>query len=240
MVRIAALGDLHYSKATQGTWHPLFAQIQEHADLVLLCGDLTDYGSVEEGQMLARELESGLKIPIVAVLGNHDYEGGHAADIRAALAQARVQILDGDSCEVLGIGIAGTKGFAGGFGRGTLGAWGEPAIKTFVQEAVNEALKLESALARLRTQKRIALLHYAPIRATVEGEPTEIYPWLGTSRLEEPLDRYPVAAVFHGHAHGGSIEGRTLGNIPVHNVSLPLWRRHSPDRPFKLLTIDDD
>jgi len=238
MVRIAAVGDLHYSKATQGMWHPLFAQIQEQADLLLLCGDLTDYGLPEEGQMLARELEAVLKIPIVAVLGNHDYESGHAAEIRAALAHARVQILDGDSCEVLGIGIAGTKGFAGGFGRGTLGAWGEPAIKTFVQEAVTEALKLESALARLRTPRRLALLHYAPIRQTVEGEPHEIYPWLGTSRLEEPIDRYPVTAVFHGHAHGGSIEGETLGHIPVHNVSLPLWRRHSPDRPFKLLTID--
>ena len=240
MVRIAAIGDLHYSKSTQGTLTPLFAQISQAADLLLLCGDLTDYGMVEEVQMLSRELDAGLRIPAVGVLGNHDYESGHAAEIRDALSHARVQILDGDTCEVLGIGIAGTKGFAGGFGRGTLGAWGEPAIKTFVQEAVNEALKLESALARLRTPRRLALLHYSPIRGTVEGEPPEIYPWLGTSRLEEPLDRYRVTAVFHGHAHGGSPEGRTLGQIPVHNVSLPLWRRCSPDRPFKLLTIDGD
>jgi Icc-related predicted phosphoesterase len=240
MVRIAAIGDLHYSKSTQGTLTPLFAQISQEADLLLLCGDLTDYGMVEEVQMLSRELEAGLRIPAVGVLGNHDYESGHAAEIRDALSHARVQILDGDTCEVLGIGIAGTKGFAGGFGRGTLGAWGEPAIKTFVQEAVHEALKLESALARLRTPRRLALLHYSPIRGTVEGEPPEIYPWLGTSRLEEPLDRYCVTAVFHGHAHGGSPEGRTLGQIPVHNVSLPLWRRCSPDRPFKLLTIDGD
>jgi Icc-related predicted phosphoesterase len=240
MVRIAAIGDLHYSKSTQGTLMPLFAQISQEADLLLLCGDLTDYGMVEEVQMLSRELEAGLRIPAVGVLGNHDYESGHAAEIRDALSHARVQILDGDTCEVLGIGIAGTKGFAGGFGRGTLGAWGEPAIKTFVQEAVHEALKLESALARLRTPRRLALLHYSPIRGTVEGEPPEIYPWLGTSRLEEPLDRYCVTAVFHGHAHGGSPEGRTLGQIPVHNVSLPLWRRCSPDRPFKLLTIDGD
>jgi Icc-related predicted phosphoesterase len=205
----------------------------------VLCGDLTDYGLPEEGQMLARELESSFKIPIVAVLGNHDYEGGHVAEIKAALTQVRVQILDGDTCEVLGIGFAGTKGFAGGFGRGTLGSWGEPAIKVFVQEAVSEALKLESALARLRTPRRIAILHYAPIRATVEGEPTEIFPWLGTSRLEDPIDRYPVTAVFHGHAHNGSPDGHTLGRVPVYNVALPLWRRRAPDRPFKLLAIDD-
>ena len=239
MVRIAAVADLHYSKATQGTWHSLFAQIGQAADLLLLCGDLTDYGLAEEGQQLARELDAGLKIPVVGVLGNHDYEGGHATEIRDALVQARVQILDGDSCEVHGIGIAGTKGFAGGFGRGTLGGWGEPAIKSFVQEAVSESLKLESALARLRTTRRLALLHYSPIRGTVEGEPHEIYPWLGTSRLEEPIDRYRVTAVFHGHAHNGSPEGRTLGQIPVHNVSLPLWRRHHPERPFLLLTLDD-
>jgi Icc-related predicted phosphoesterase len=239
MVRIAAVGDLHFSKATQGAWHSLFSQVSQFADALLLCGDLTDHGLVEEGQLLAREFEA-IKVPIVAVLGNHDYEAGHVAEIVAALAQAHVQILDGESTEVLGIGIAGTKGFAGGFGRGTLGAWGEPAIKSFVQEAVNEALKLESALARLRTPRRIALLHYAPIVGTVEGEPVEIYPWLGTSRLEEPLDRYRVSAVFHGHAHNGSAEGRTLGQIPVYNVSLPLLRRHDAERPFKILTIDPE
>lgn len=238
MVRIAALGDLHYSKATQGSWHSLFTQIGQAADVLFLCGDLTDHGLVDEGQMLARELEAAIRIPIVAVLGNHDYEAGHVAEIQAALSQAHVQILDGDSTEVLGIGIAGTKGFAGGFGRGTLGAWGEPAIKTFVQEAVNEALKLESALARLRTPRRVALLHYAPIRGTVEGEPVEIYPWLGTSRLEEPLDRYRVTAVFHGHAHNGAAEGQTLGQIPVYNVCLPLWRRQNAQQPFKVLTME--
>jgi Icc-related predicted phosphoesterase len=189
--------------------------------------------------MLAREIESSIKVPIVAVLGNHDYEAGHVEEIAAALAQAHVQILDGESTEVLGIGIAGTKGFAGGFGRATLGAWGEPAIKAFVQEAVNESLKLESALARLRTPRRIALLHYAPIAGTVEGEPVAIYPWLGTSRLEEPIDRYRATAVFHGHAHNGAAEGRTLGQIPVYNVSLPLCRRQNAERPFKVLTIDE-
>ena len=141
-------------------------------------------------------------------------------------------MLDGDACEIHGVGFAGVKGFAGGFGRGTLGAWGEPAIKQFVQEAVDEALKLESALARLRTPQRIAVLHYSPIRGTVEGEPPEIFPFLGCSRLEEPLNRYPVTAVFHGHAHHGSPEGRTGGGVPVYNVSLPLLRQDLP-RPAR-------
>jgi Icc-related predicted phosphoesterase len=238
VIRLAAVGDLHYSRTTQGSWQPLFFQIGQAADLLLLCGDLTDYGLAEEGQGLARELSASLKIPVVAVLGNHDYEAGREADIRQALMQANVHVLDGETCEVLGIGFAGAKGFAGGFGRGTLGPWGESTTKLFVQEAVNEALKLEAALARLRTTHRIALLHYSPISATVDGEPREIFPYLGTSRLEEPLDRFPVTAVFHGHAHNGALEGHTLGKVPVYNVALPLLRKHSPDRPFKIFTVE--
>jgi len=150
-----------------------------------------------------------------------------------------VTMLDGESYETHGIGFAGTKGFAGGFGRGVLGAWGEATIKQFAHEAINEALKLESALARLRTPHRIALLHYSPVRATVEGEPLEIYPWLGCSRLEEPLSRYPVTVVFHGHAHKGCPEGRTGNGIPVYNVAMPLLRRRNPDQPpFKLIEVD--
>ena len=150
-------------------------------------------------------------------------------------------MLDGDSVEVHGVGFAGVKGFAGGFGRGVLGAWGEPAIKHFAQEAVNESLKLESALARLRTRKRIAVLHYAPIRATVEGEPLEILPWLGCGRLEEPLTRYPVSAVFHGHAHNGAFQGATAGGIPVFNVAMPLLKKLAPDRaPFHVIEVDTD
>ena len=129
--------------------------------------------------------------------------------VRSILVDAGVHMLDGDAVELHGVGFAGVKGFAGGFGRGALGPWGEPSIKQFVQEALNEALKLESALARLKTKHRIAVLHYAPIRDTVEGEPVEILPWLGSSRLEEPLTRFEVSAVVHGHAHKGSPEGRT-------------------------------
>jgi Icc-related predicted phosphoesterase len=133
------------------------------------------------------------------------------------------------------------KGFAGGFGRGALGPWGEEIIKRFVHEALDQALKLETALSRLRTARRIVLLHYSPIEGTVEGEPREIFPYLGSSRLEEPLTRYPVDAVFHGHAHHGSPEGRTMGNVPVYNVSIALLRRLYPDQPpFRLLELPLD
>jgi Icc-related predicted phosphoesterase len=231
LVRVAAIADLHYSRASQGTLQPLFAQIASQADLVLICGDLTDYGLREEAEVLARDLQPALRIPVVAVLGNHDYESGTPEVVCEVLRDAGVTVLDGDSCEVHGIGIAGVKGFAGGFGRGALGFWGEPAIKAFVQEALDEALKLESALARLRTEHRIAMLHYAPIRETVEGEPPAIYPFLGSSRLEEPLNRYPVTAVFHGHAHNGAPHGHTSRGVPVHNVSINLLRKAQPDRP---------
>jgi Icc-related predicted phosphoesterase len=147
------------------------------------------------------------------------------------LTKGGVRVLDGEACEIEGVGIAGVKGFAGGFGRGSLGAWGEPAIKQFVQEALHEAMKLEAALAKLRTPKRIALLHYSPVSSTVAGEPAEIFPFLGSSRLEEPLLRYPVDAVFHGHAHRGTLEGKTMNGVPVFNVARPLLLRSRPDQP---------
>jgi Icc-related predicted phosphoesterase len=230
VVRIGAIADLHCAKTSQGQFQPLFAQLGELVDVLLLGGDLTDYGLPEEAQVLAHEL-TGVRVPLVAVLGNHDFESGKEAEVRQILADAGVTVLDGDACEVKGVGIAGVKGFAGGFGRGTLGAWGESAVKEFVREAVNEAMKLESALARLRTPQRLALLHYSPIPETVEGEPREIFPFLGCGRLAEPLHRYPVTAAFHGHAHRGSPEGKTSEGIPVFNVALPLLRRTFPDRP---------
>jgi Icc-related predicted phosphoesterase len=242
-IRIAAIGDIHVSKSSQGKFQPLFAQISTSADVLVLCGDFTDYGLPDEARILARELTASVKIPIVAVLGNHDYESGKQGEIRDILVDAGVTVLDGEVVEVHGVGFAGVKGFCGGFGRGALGPWGEQAIKHFVQEAVDEALKLEAALARLRTQRRVALLHYAPIRATVEGEPPEILPYLGSSRLEEPINRYRVSAVFHGHAHRGSPEGRTSSGVPVYNVAMPLLARLNPDRPPYLileLPLDDE
>lgn len=234
-VRIAAVGDIHVSKSSQGKFQPLFSQISASADVLVLCGDFTDYGLPDEARILARELTASVKIPVIAVLGNHDYESGKQGEIRDILTDAGVNVLDGEVIEVHGVGFAGVKGFAGGFGRGALGPWGEQAIKHFVQEAVEEALKLEAALARLRTHRRVAVLHYAPIRATVEGEPPEIFPYLGSSRLEEPINRYRVNAVFHGHAHRGSPEGRTATGVPVYNVAMPLLARLNPERPPYLI-----
>lgn len=239
IVRIAAIGDIHYGKnAVQGSLQPLFSQVTETADILVLCGDLTDYGQADEARALAREITAAVKIPTVAVLGNHDCEADQQAEICKILGDAGVSVLDGDTVEFLGIGFAGVKGFCGGFGRRALGPWGEPIIKQFVREAVDEALKLESALARLRNSRLIAVLHYSPIQATVEGEPREIYPFLGCSRLEEPIGRFPVSAVFHGHAHHGQPEGRTAANVPVFNVSQALMRELFPERPFRLVDID--
>jgi len=239
IVRIAAIGDLHYGKSSpQGTLQPLLAQITDAADILVIAGDLTDYGHPDEARALARELTATLKIPAVAVLGNHDYESNQQEAIKTILKDAGVVVLDGDTTEVHGVGFAGIKGFAGGFGRRALGPWGEEIMKTFVHEAVQEALKLETALARLRNSHLVAILHYSPIEDTVQGEPREIYPFLGCSRLEEPLTRYPVSAVFHGHAHHGQAEGRTRTGAPVYNVSITLMRDMSPDRPFRLVEID--
>jgi Icc-related predicted phosphoesterase len=236
-MRIAAVGDLHVTKESVGLLRPIFAQLEGRADVLLLCGDLTDYGLEEEAHVLAKEL-SHVKIPMLAVLGNHDWESGHPEKVAQILGEGGVRVLDGDSQVIEGVGFAGIKGFAGGFGRGTLGPWGEPMVKHFVKEALDEALKLESALARLRVDRRVALLHYAPIRATVEGEPEEIFPFLGCSRLEEPLERYPVTVAFHGHAHRGSLEGRTRVGTPVYNVAMPLLRRQlSAELPIRIVDL---
>jgi Icc-related predicted phosphoesterase len=240
VVRVAAVGDLHCTRTSQGAFQTLFAQIGEAADLLLLTGDLTDHGLPEEARVLAQELAT-LRVPTVAVLGNHDYESNQQLDVRSILTGAGVTILDGEACEVLKVGIAGVKGFAGGFGKRALGPWGESMIKQFVHEAVNEALKLEAALARLRTPQIIALMHYSPIQQTVEGEPPEIYAFVGSSRLEEPLNRYPVTLAFHGHAHRGQPQGTTAGNVPVYNVSMPLLTRTFPNQPpFRLMTLPVD
>ncbi len=238
-VRVAALADIHFGKASHGTCEALFRRISESADVLLLCGDLTDHGQPEEAQGLVRELSGVLKIPALAVLGNHDWHSGKQVEVEHILEEAGIRVLDGDDCEVCGVGFAGVKGFGGGFGRHTLEAWGEDCIKRFVYEAVEETLKLEKALARLSTPQRIVLLHYAPIQATVEGEPPAIFPFLGSSRLEEPLNRYPVTAVFHGHAHHGSPEGRTKDGVPVYNVAYKVLRQAFGEEkpPFRVLEV---
>jgi Icc-related predicted phosphoesterase len=237
VVRVAAVADLHCTKTSHGAFQPLFARIQEAADVLVIAGDLTDYGLPEEARVLAKEL-AALRMPAAGVLGNHDLESGKAEDVQKILSDAGLVLLDGDACELLGVGVAGVKGFGGGFGKRALGPWGESIIKQFVREAVDEALKLEAALARLRTSHLVALLHYAPIQETVEGEPLEIYPFLGSSRLEEPIGRYPVSLVFHGHAHRGRPEGRSKSGVPVYNVSMPLLTRTFPDRPpFRVFDV---
>lgn len=228
--RIAAMADMHYTDKISDSLRAVYLEIAKSADVLLLCGDLTDYGLPSEAEAVLSEL-TGLPVPILAVLGNHDHESGRQAEVCDILERGGVKVLDGDSVEVGGIGFAGAKGFGGGFGPRTLEPWGEKMVKMFVQEALDETLKLESALARLRTAHRVVLLHYSPIAATVAGEPEQIYPFLGSSRLEDPINRHGCDVVFHGHAHRGTHEGASQAGIPVFNVSLSLMRRAFPDLP---------
>jgi Icc-related predicted phosphoesterase len=220
-LRIAAIGDIHFDGSQAGALRTLFSDVHRNADVLALCGDLTTHGRPEQMRGFADEL-AGVEVPVVAVLGNHDYESDSAEECTRILCDAGVQVLDGTNTVIDGVGFAGTKGFAGGFGRGALGPFGENLIKDFVNAAVEESLKLERALQQLRTDTRIVLLHYAPIADTIIGEPEVIYPFLGSSRLLQPIDTLGAAAVFHGHAHHGALEATTPGGIPVFNVARPL------------------
>ncbi|MES1242570.1 MAG: metallophosphoesterase [Acidobacteriota bacterium] len=239
MVRIAAVGDLHYAQALDPSLRDMLVRAGRDADVLVLCGDLTDHGLPEEAQGLAREIHSSVSIPVIGVLGNHDFESGRQDEIRRILGDSGIRMLDGDAVEVAGVGFAGLKGFCGGFGKRALGPWGEQIIKDFVREALDEALKLEAALARLRRIPRVAVLHYSPVQETVEGEPPEIFAFLGSSRLEEPINRFRCDVVFHGHAHRGHPEGKTSTGIPVYNVSVQLLRSSYPERPaFRLFEME--
>ncbi len=237
--RIGAVADIHYGRESRGKLRSLFEEAARQVDLLLLAGDLTDYGLPEEIELLIEDLSAAIgEIPVVAVLGNHDFETGHEAELSERLTRAGVHMLDGNAFDTEEVGVVGVKGFGGGFGRGTLEPWGEVGVKRYVQEAVDEALKLERGLARLQAPHRIALLHYAPIRETVIGEPEEIFPFLGSGRLEEPINRFRVSAVFHGHAHRGAPEGKTSAGVPVYNVALPLLKHTNPDGPdFRVLDL---
>jgi Icc-related predicted phosphoesterase len=237
-LRVAAMADMHYDRHSAGRLRDCFALASDEADVLLLCGDLTDYGLPEEAELIVRDLREAVRIPIIAVLGNHDLESGRPEDIVDILTTGGIDILDGSSVEIGGVGFAGVRGFGGGFGKHALSAWGEPAMKAFVQASVDEELKLEAALARLGDLPKVVLLHYAPIRATVEGEALEIMAFLGSDRLEGALDRHEVAAAFHGHAHSGRLEGRTSGGVPIYNVSLPLLRKLAPEQPpFRVIEV---
>ncbi len=233
-LRIAAIGDIHVKEDQTNPMRDIFAEATRHADVLVLAGDLTDHGRIREAEILAEDIRS-CTIPVVGVLGNHDYESGHAEQVIDILKRSGMHILDGDTYELNGVGFAGSKGFAGGFGRRMLGAFGEPAIKAFVSESVNEAMHLENAMHTLTTDRIVVVLHYSPITGTLDGEPLEIWPFLGSSRLAETIDRFPVSAVFHGHAHNGSYHAKTLAGVPVYNVALPL--KKPSEKPFAIVTV---
>lgn len=233
--RIAAVGDIHVRESDKGKWLEFFKEVSRSADILLICGDLTDTGDESEAQVLSEELRS-CTVPVVGVLGNHDFEKGRHKLIRQIVQNENVHILDGEAVVISDIGFAGVKGFGGGFDTHMLSMFGEGAMKAFVQESVDEALRLDRALARLdaehKVEKKVALLHYSPLRETVIGEPEAIYPFLGSSRLAEPLNRRNVVAAFHGHAHIGTLEGKTPQGIRVFNVSKPLLTKLGYKCPF--------
>ncbi|HEX6558840.1 MAG TPA: metallophosphoesterase [Longimicrobiales bacterium] len=232
-VRIAAVGDLHYDQGRGTSYRNMFAAINKRADMLVLCGDMTTHGKPEQMQAFVEEL-AGLEIPIIAVLGNHDHEAGMAEELTEILKERGVHVLDGEYIEIDGVGFAGTKGFAGGFGRGALAPFGELLIKEFVQAALDEAMKLENGLRSLHTDIKIVVLHYAPIHETILGEPEVIWPFLGSSRLLGPIETIGANAVFHGHAHHGTLEAKTPSGIPVFNVALPILEQDG--RQFHIWT----
>jgi len=239
-LRIAAVADIHVKESDKGKWVDYFKEVSRQADVLLICGDLTDTGDESEAQVLCEELKS-CTIPVVGVLGNHDYEKGRHKLIRQIVQNENVHILNGESLVIANVGFAGVKGFAGGFDSHMLSMFGEGAMKAFVQEAVEEALHLDRALARLDSNqqniKKIAILHYSPIKATVIGEPEPIYPFLGCSRLAEPLARRNVVATFHGHAHVGTLEGEAPGGVKVYNVAKPILMKAGYDPPFFVFEV---
>jgi Icc-related predicted phosphoesterase len=218
-LRVAAIGDLHVREDDVAPYREMFAEISANADVLVLCGDLTNFGRTGEAQILAEDIKS-CSIPVLGVLGNHDYECGQPEKVCSILHEAGMIVLDEQAHEIDGVGFAGVKGFLGGFGRGELAPFGEPIVKAFVDEAMHEARKLENQLRTLRTDRSVAVLHYSPILDTIEGEPPAIFQYLGSQRLCEPIDRFDhVKAVVHGHAHHGTYEGRTPRGTPVYNVA---------------------
>jgi len=239
-IRVAAVGDIHVRETDKGKLAAFFKDVSEEADVLVIAGDLTDTGDEGEAQVLADELKS-CSIPVVGVLGNHDYEKGRHKLIRQILQNNNMHVLDGEAIILEGVGFAGVKGFGGGFDKHMLSMFGEGAMKAFVQEAVDEALHLDRALARLDQEneniRKIAVLHYSPIQATVIGEPEQIFPFLGSSRLAEPLSRRNVVAAFHGHAHVGTLEGETNNGVKVYNVAKPILLKSGYEKGFYILEI---
>lgn len=235
-MKIAAIGDLHVVEDSVAPYRDTFLEISDSADVLLLCGDLTNFGKVSEAEILAEDIRA-CAIPVLGVLGNHDYECGQHEKVAEILHDGGMIVLDEQAHEIDDVGFAGVKGFIGGFGRGELAPFGEPIVKAFVDEAVNEARKLENALRSLRTDKSVAVLHYSPTPDTLEGEPIEIYQYLGSQRLADALDRFDnIAAVVHGHAHHGSYEGRTMRGTPVYNCAKFVLQEKF-GKPYVLLDV---
>src|ERR1700680_3791830 len=235
-MRIAATADLHFSPERYAKLKDQLDRVRDEADVFVLAGDRTNYGQPSEMEPLLNVLVR-LRLPTVAVLGNHDYESGKEEELKRMMVAEGIKVLDGSAYERDGVGFAGTKGFVGGFGRGVLTAFGEPEIKTFVRASIDEALKLERAMSQLRTKKRVVVLHYAPIAATVEGEAHEIYPFLGTSRLAEVIDPHGADLLVHGHAHNGKCDGKTAGGIAVHNVAITLLQSQNPSAVYRVFDV---
>lgn len=222
MIRIAAVGDLHAGLDSVGKIRPRFEGLAERAEVLLLAGDLTRLGTEEEGKVVAEELRD-LGVAVVAVLGNHDHHSGRQGRIRALLEDAGVVVLEqeGTVVEVDGrrLGVAGTKGFGGGFAGASATPFGEDEMKAFINHTEQVASGLEGALAPLDADARVALLHYAPVETTLAGERLEIYPFLGSYLLAEAIDRAGADLVLHGHAHRGTERGVTPGGVSVRNVA---------------------
>lgn len=235
-MRVAATADIHYTPQSYDSLREPMSRVRDEADLLVIAGDLTNYGRPEEMRSLLNALVR-LRLPIVTVLGNHDYESGQEEQLIKMMTEEGIKVLDGSSYERDGIGFAGTKGFIGGFGRGLLTSFGEKEIKTFVHASLEETLKLERAVSMLRTPKIVIVTHYAPVAETIQGEPQEIWPFLGSSRLAEVIDRHQAALALHGHAHHGKLNGKTTGGVPVYNVAISLLLAHDSTRPYRVFEL---
>jgi Icc-related predicted phosphoesterase len=235
-MRIAATADLHFTPQRWGPLREEMDKVRDEADVLIVAGDLTNYGRPDEMEPLLNVLVR-LRVPVIAVLGNHDYESEKQDELSKMMVEAGIKVLDGSAYERDGVGFAGAKGFVGGFGRGLLTGFGEPEVKAFVRAGIDEAVKLERAMSQLRTSKRVVVLHYSPIAGTVEGEAPEIYPFLGSSRLAEVVDRHGADLVVHGHAHNGKPDGSTTAGIPVHNVAITLLQARTPPAAYRVFEV---
>ncbi|MYS90987.1 MULTISPECIES: metallophosphoesterase family protein [Streptomyces] len=231
MIRIAAVGDIHLGPDDQGLLRPAFETLPECADLLLLAGDLTRHGTPEEARVVAREIED-LGVPVVAVLGNHDHHDDRPDEVTAVLRDAGAHVLEGQGTVVTSggarIGVAGTKGFGGGFVGRCAGEFGEPVMKEFVRYSRRCADGLRTSLEQLGEEgcdARIALTHFSPVPDTLAGEPLEIYPFLGSYLLAEAIDTAGADLAVHGHAHAGTEHGMTSGGVRVRNVAQPVIGR---------------